>query len=118
MMRRVFASAVLNQSSVHRDKYRGALLKQRVVPAILEHRGDADVVINRVRVGDGTGERRTDNGVAGYRALANRGTDYETARMLPGKLRGGQACSRQRLEHGPGGSRRPQPSPEARSVKP
>jgi hypothetical protein len=108
----------LNQSLVHRNKYRSALLKQRVVPGILEHRDDADVVINRVRVGDGTGERCTDNGVAGYRAIANRGAYYEAAGMLPGKLRSRQSCSGQRLEHGPGGCRRLHLGPEGRSVKP
>src|SRR5580692_2094086 len=79
--------------SVHRDVDRGGLLKQRVVPGVLEDRCDAGVVVDRAGGGDAAGIGGTDDGIAAHRTIAQRPVervvrvDVDAAPVLSTELR-------------------------------
>src|ERR1700730_6596322 len=93
--------------SMHGDENRGALLKQRVVPRILEHGCKTRIVVDRAGGGDGTGSGITTDGIAAYVPQVERpvGIDRSididiggAARVLLIEFCGGHRGPRQRTE--------------------
>src|SRR5437763_10194429 len=110
---------------VHGDIDGGGLLKQRVVPRVLEHGRKTGIVVDRAGGGYGPGVGCAGDGVAAQRAIAERAVKIETgididvldaARVLLVEFHRRHSGSRQRTEDIPGSTIHVVLACEARTV--